>query len=160
MYLLQDKPFMPDLVLIGSRKNGLINASLCKVGYYPTQQIGFEYAVLFTFCNRMETEWLPHHRKCNKWLPEQASTFTSGVSLQCAHNTYQSIKAVIIQGTKWDRVIASVGRGRWNPASRWISTGTAGTAPSPFATQDVWLKATPAADDCFPALGCASHPAV
>lgn len=57
-------------------------------------------------------------QKCNKWLPERASTFASVVSLQCAPNTYQSIKAVIVQGTKWDRVIARGGRGRWNPASR------------------------------------------
>lgn len=56
MYLLQDKPFTPDFVLIRSRKNGLINASLCKLGYYPTLQIGFEYDVLFTFCNSMETQ--------------------------------------------------------------------------------------------------------
>lgn len=56
MYLLQDKPFTPDFVLIRSRKNWLINASLCKLGYYPTLQIGFEYVVLFTFCYSMETQ--------------------------------------------------------------------------------------------------------
>lgn len=56
MYLLQDKPFTPDFVQIRSRKNWLINASLCNLGYYPTLQIGFKYVALFTFCKSMETQ--------------------------------------------------------------------------------------------------------
>lgn len=39
----------------------------------------------------------------------------SNVSLQCASNTYQSIKAVITQRAKWDRVIAGIGEDGTQP---------------------------------------------
>lgn len=39
----------------------------------------------------------------------------SSVSLQCASNTYQSIKAVITQRAKWDRVIAGIGEDGTQP---------------------------------------------
>lgn len=39
----------------------------------------------------------------------------SSVSLQCASNTYQSIKAVITQRAKWYRVIAGIGEDGTQP---------------------------------------------
>lgn len=42
---------------------------------------------------------------------------------------------------------------RWDTTSCWNSTGTRGAAPSPFATQDVWLKAKLGADG-FSLLCC------
>lgn len=43
-------------------------------------------------------------RQCNTWFPDRCRY----ASFQCASDTYESIKDVITQWAKWDRVIARV----------------------------------------------------